>query len=296
MAARSVWKGYLKLAEVICPVSLHAAASTAERVAFHSVNRATGHRVGREYVDSVTGKPVPREAQVKGYETGPEEFVVLEEDEIAATIPQGDKVLDIACFIPCDAVDTVYFDKPYHLSPAGAGAAEPYRLLVEGMRAASVAALAQTVLFRRLRTMLIRPNGMGLVGTTLNFEDEVRPAAQAFDDVADIRIEGEMLDLAKHIIGTKAGGFDPATFDDRYDAALAELVKAKIEGRAIRAKPAPKVSAKGDLLAALRESAGIGAPPPKPAKGKPKPAAKKAAPAKPDAKKPAAPAPRKKAS
>ena len=142
MAARSVWKGYLKLAEVICPVSLHAAASTAERVAFHSVNRATGHRVGREYVDSVTGKPVPREAQVKGYETGPEEFVVLEEDEIAATIPQGDKVLDIACFIPCDAVDTVYFDKPYHLSPAGAGAAEPYRLLVEGMRAASVAAVS----------------------------------------------------------------------------------------------------------------------------------------------------------
>lgn len=284
-AARSVWKGYLKVAEVICPVSLHAAASTAERVAFHSINRSTGHRVGRDYVDSVTGKPVPREAQVKGYETGPEEFVVLEEDEIAATIPQGDKVLDVACFIPCDAVDTVYFDKPYHLSPAGAGAAEPYRLLVEGMRAASVAALAQTVLFRRLRTVLIRPDGDGLVGTTLNFEDEVRPAAQVFDDVPEIEIGDEMLDLAKHIIGTKAGDFDPATFDDRYDTSLAELVKAKIEGRPIHARPAPKVSAKGDLLAALRESAGVGAPPPKPAKAKAK--------ARP---KTSEPAPRKKAS
>lgn len=269
-AARSVWKGYLKVAEVICPVSLHAAASTAERVTFHTINRATGHRVGRDYVDSLTGKPVPREAQVKGYETGPEEFVVLEEDEIAATIPQGDKVLDVTCFIPCDTVDTVYFDKPYHLSPVGAGAAEPYRLLVEGMRAASVAALAQTVLFRRLRTMLIRPDGAGLVGTTLNFEDEVRPAAQAFDEISDIGIEGEMLDLAKHIIATKTGTFDPAEFDDRYDAALAELVKAKIEGRAIRARPTPDVSTKSDLLAALRESAGAGAPPPKPAKAKAK--------------------------
>ena len=64
--ARSVWKGYLKVAEVICPVSLHAAASTAERVAFHTLNRKTGHRVSREYVDGTTGKPVPREAQVKG--------------------------------------------------------------------------------------------------------------------------------------------------------------------------------------------------------------------------------------
>jgi DNA end-binding protein Ku len=241
------------------------------------VDRTTGRRVGREYVDSVTGAPVPREAQVKGYQTGPDDWVVLEEDEIAAVVPEADKVLEITCFIPCDGVDTVYFDKAYHLSPAGAGAGEPYRLLAEGMRAASVAALARTVLFRRLRTMLIRPSGAGLVGTTLNFEDEVRPAAEAFEDIADIAIEGEMLELARHIIATKAGDFDPAGFDDRYDAALAELVKAKIEGRAIRPRPAPRVSAKGDLLAALRESAGMGSPPPKPARAKPKPAPKKPA-------------------
>lgn len=284
-AARSVWKGYLKLAEVMCPVSLHAAASTAERVALHTVNRATGQRVSRAYVDSVTGKPVPREAQVKGYEIGPNDWIVLEEDEIAGTIPDGDKVLDITCFIPCNAVDTVYFDRPYHLAPAGAAAVEPYGLLAEGMRRAAVAALARTVLFRRLRTVLIRPDGAGLIATTLNFEDEVRPVGQAFDDMAEIAIDAEMLDLARHIIATKAGRFDPASFDDRYDAALADLVKAKIDGRPVKARPAPKPSGKDDLLAALRQSAGQGDGPPDG-----RPSAKRVKPVK-----TASPAPRRKA-
>lgn len=279
-AARSVWKGYLRVAEVVCPVSLHAAASTADRVTFHTLNRKTGNRVQRQFVDAETGKPVDRDAQVKGYETGPDEWVVLEPDEIAAAIPDSDKVLDVTCFIPCGSVDTAYFDKPYHLSPAGAGAEEAYRLLVDGMRKKKVAALAQTVLFRRLRTVLIRPNGAGLVGTTLNFDDEVRPAAEVFDDVAEVTIEGEMLDLARHIIDTKAGDFDPSTFDDRYDAALADLVKAKMEGRTIKPKPAPKVSRKDDLLAALRESAGMAgkAAPAKAPKTKAKPASDKPAP------------------
>src|SRR5690606_40054189 len=97
--------------------------------------------------------------------------------------------------------------------------------------------------------------GRGMLANTLNFDYEVRPAEKAFDDLPDLKIKGEMLDLAKHIIETKSGKFDPATFDDRYDAALAELVKAKAEGREIKL---PKREPEGkviDLMAALRESA-----------------------------------------
>lgn len=113
----------------------------------------------------------------------------------------------------------------------------------------------RTVLFRRLRSVLIRAHGDGLIATTLNFDYEVRSAGEAFKDVRAMKIKGEMLDLARHIIDTKMGRFDPAAFDDRYDAALAELVKAKIEGR----KPARPSRQKGakvvDLMEALRQSA-----------------------------------------
>ena len=125
------------------------------------------------------------------------------------------------------------------------------------MRKAKVAALARTVLFRRLRTVLIRPHGAGLIATTLNFDYEVRSSQEAFDDIPDTKIEGEMLDLAKHIINTKKGEFDAKTFDDRYDAAVAELVKAKIEGKALPKKKSPPAAKQNDLLQALRESAGM---------------------------------------
>ena len=128
-------------------------------------------------------------------------------------------------------------------------------MIREGMREASVAALARTVLFRRLRTVLIRPFETGMIATTLHFDHEIRSAEEAFSDIAEIRIEGEMLKLAEHIIETKEGRFDPKNFDDRHDAALADLVRAKIEGRKIDIQK-PKETAKViDLMEALRQSA-----------------------------------------
>src|SRR5262249_51791819 len=148
----------LKVGELTCPVALHAAASTSERIAFHTINRKTGNRVRREFVDQVTGKPVERDAQVKGYETGKDEYVVLTPEEVATAVPAGDKTLSVEAFVPCDEVDTTFLDRPYFLTPDGAVAAEPFALIREGMRAKKVAALAETVLFRRVRTVLVRPD------------------------------------------------------------------------------------------------------------------------------------------
>lgn len=255
MAARAIWKGHLGVGELSCAVALHAAATTSERISFHIVNRKTGNRVRRHYVDEQTGRPVERDDQVKGYETAKGSHVVLEPEEIAAAVPEADKRLAVESFIPCGEVDTVYFDKPYFLTPADDAAEGVFALIREGMRRKKVAALARAVLFRRVRTVLIRPRGCGLLANTLNFDYEVVAAEKAFAGVPDMKIKGEMLDLAKHIIDTKAGEFDPAQFDDRYDAALAELVRAKIEGREI-AKPKKAREGKVvDLMQALRESA-----------------------------------------
>lgn len=255
MAPRANWKGFLKIAEVTCPVALYTAASTSERVAFHTINRATGHRLRRQYVDSDTGKPVERDDQVKGYETGSGDHVILEPEEVAAAVPESNKTLSIEAFIGCDDIDDVYFDKPYYLAPADRHAEEAFTLIRDGMRTKKVAALAQTALFRRVRTLLIRAYGDGLIATTLNFDYEVRSAKEAFDDIPTLKIKGEMLDLAEHIIKTKKGKFDPSKFDDRYEAALADLVKAKAEGRKIEITKESKHEKVVDLMEALRESA-----------------------------------------
>ena len=273
---RSIWKGYLKIDEVTCSVALYAAASSADRIAFHQLNRKTGNRVQRQFVDSGSGKAVAQDDQVKGFEVGPDDFIILEPEEIAATVPSSDKTLTIQSFVGCTDVDAVYFDRPYFIGPDQAHDTEAYALIRDGMKSTKVAALAQTVLFRRLRTMLIRPHGTGLIGTTLNFDYEVRDSEEVFADLPEVRINDEMLDLARHIIATKSGDFDPRSFDDRYDAALKELVQAKLEGRAVpRQKPA-KVVVSDDLMTALRKSAGKDAPAPA-SKRKKTPAKPKAA-------------------
>jgi len=255
---RATWKGYLKIAEVVCPVALYAAASSSERIVLNTVNRATGNRILRQYVDSVTGEPVEKDDQVKGYEVAKGDYVMLTDEDLAAAIPENDKTLAVQAFVGEEDVDDVFFDRPYFLGPADKGAGEAFALIREGLKREKAAAVAEAVLFRRRRSVLIRAQGDGLSATTLHFDYEVRAAEDVFSDVPKVRIKGEMLDLAQHIIKTKAGKFDPDAVHDRYEAALAELVKAKIEGRAIeKPKPQKVVSADG-LLEALRESAGVG--------------------------------------
>lgn len=260
VAPRVNWRGFLKIGELSCPVALYTGASTSERVAFHTVNRATGNRVRREFIDPETEEPVGKEDQIKGYEIDDNNVVLLEPEEVAKAVPESNKTLAVGAFIQCSEIDTLYFDKPYYLAPSGPLANEAFAVVREAMREMKVAALAHAVLFRRYRGVMIRAQGPGLVAHTLNFDYEVRSAKEAFDEIPDLRIEGEMLDLAKHIIQTKAGEFDPSQFSDRYETALAELVRAKIQGREIarpKATAAPKVV---NLLEALRASAGVSKP------------------------------------
>lgn len=255
MASRANWKGRMRLGEISVGVALYTAATTSDRVSLHMINRATGNRLRNEMVDAETGKPVPTEDEVMGYELDSGEYVLFEPEEISAAIPDSDKTLQMEAFLPCRHIDTLYFDRPYFLAAADAASVEAFTLLRDGMDKMKVAALARTVLFRRMRTVMIRPHGAGFLANTLNFDYQVRSAERAFADIPDIKIQAEMLELAEHIISTKVGDFDPSAFDDRYDAALADLVKAKLEGRPPPRRKEPLPDKVVDLMAALRESA-----------------------------------------
>ncbi|MBY5392989.1 Ku protein [Rhizobium leguminosarum] len=253
---RAQWKGFLKFGEVSCGVALYTAASTSDRITFNTINKATGNRVNRIFIDSETEDPVPKEAQTKGFEIENGQYIIIDPEEVSAAIPESNKTLEIEAFIPCSDVDDIYFDKPYYLTPDKMGG-DAFAALRDAMKKSMVAAIARTVLFRRMRTVLIRPHGKGLIASTLNYDYEVRSSEKAFEEMPKLKIQGEMLDLAKHIISTKKGEFDPATFDDRYEAALADLVKAKLEGKSLPKPKKVQVSKPNDLLAALRESAGM---------------------------------------
>ncbi|KRB50945.1 Ku protein [Rhizobium sp. Root708] len=258
MAARASWKGHLKVGDLVCAVGLYTAVSVSERISFNIVNRKTGHRVERQFVDSETGKPLEKDDQVKGYKLDNGDYIMIEGSEISDLAPESDKVLSVQSFVPYEEINKLYFDRAYYLAPVSDDDSEALTLMMRTMRDQKVAAIAEAVLFRKNRTVLIRPQDDCIVATTLSYDYEVRTADSVFKDIPEMKFDKEMLELAGHIIGTKKGEFKPESYEDRYEAALGELVKAKIEGRAPpKQKPRPQGKVI-DLMEALRQSAKLG--------------------------------------
>lgn len=259
MTQRASWRGHLKFADLTCEVGLYSALTSGSRISFNIINRKTGNRVERQYIDSDTGDVVDRDDQIKGYELDNGDHIVIEGDEISRLMPESDKVIRVTHFLACADIDKLYFDRPYYLS-AGEEGEEALSLLARAMDEQKVAALAEAVLFRRNRVLLIRPQGKALVATTLNYDYEVRSQTAVFKSIPDIEFDDEMLELAGHIISTRAGTFDPSDYNDRYNEGLAELVKARMEGRTIPKKAPPEKDNVIDLREALRRSAAEAGP------------------------------------
>jgi DNA end-binding protein Ku len=254
MAPRPNWKGYLKLSLVSCPVALFSATTTSERTSFRTLNRKTGHRVRRQYIDEVTGEPVESDDQVKGYEIGKREFVTVEEDELKAIQLESNHTIEIEEFVARSEVDELFLDTPYYLAPDGRVGEEAFAVIREAMRAEKVVGLARVVLYRRERVLMLAPRGKGFVATSLRYANEVHAADAYFEEIPDLDIPKEMLDLAKHIIEKMTGRFDPSRFQDRYETALVELIRSKQKGMPLKPAPQPRPSNVINLMDALRRS------------------------------------------
>lgn len=231
MAPRPAWKGYLKLSLVSCAVELTNATDHSEKVSFRVINRKTGNTVKRQYVDGVTGKPVAGEDEVKGYEIGDDEYLLVEEDEIDAVQIESSHTLSIEHFVDRADIPAIYFDTPYYVTPSDKVSEEAFAVIREAMARQKKAGIARIVLYRRERPVMIEPFDKGLLLTTLRYDKTVRKPDQIFDDLGKPKLDDELIDLATHIIDKKQAAFDPTGFEDRYETALLELIQAKQKGR-----------------------------------------------------------------
>jgi DNA end-binding protein Ku len=253
MALRSNWKGYLKLSLVSCAVALYPATSTSQRVRFNILNRETGHRIKNLRVDAETGEPVPEEDQVRGYKQG-NRYVLVEDDELDNVVLESTHTIEIEEFIPRDEVDEIYLDESYYLLPEDKVAYEAFAVIREAMRTEDVVGLARVVMYRRERLLMLSPRDKVIMATVLRYNAEVRKEKDYVGDLPSIKMTPDMLDLAAHIVHTRTGHFDPRKFEDRYEDALRDLIKAKRAGKAIPGAPEPKTGNVINLMDALRSS------------------------------------------
>ena len=258
MAARAYWKGQIRLALVSIPVEIYSATKSGAAVAFHQIHEPSGKRVKYEKVVPGIG-PVDAEEILKGYEYEKGHYVLLDEDEIAAVKLESKKTLELTQFVDYDAIDPIYYEKPYYVVPADDLAEEAFVVLREALRKTRKIGLGQLALRGREYVVSLKPCGRGLVLETLRYSDEVHRASGYFRDIPDSKPEEDLLDLATTLIAKKAGDFDASQFHDRYIDALKDLIERKRKGRTIQtsdedAKPDARGGNVVDLMAALKKS------------------------------------------
>jgi DNA end-binding protein Ku len=255
MAVRAYWKGSLKLSLVSCPVLLYPASTSVDKTRFHMINRETGNRLKQQMVDSETGDVVEADQKGRGYELKKGEYVEVEKQELEAVQIESNHTIDIDSFVPKDEIDKRYLNHPYYIAPDGKAGADAFAVIRDAMKNQDRVALARIVLTNREHVIAIEPLGKGLLGTTLRYPYELRDEDEYFESIGNPKISKDMIELASHILDTKAAHFDPSKFKDEYESALKTLVRRKAAGKPVRIEQhAEKTGNVISLMDALKQS------------------------------------------
>jgi DNA end-binding protein Ku len=282
---RTTWNGSISFGLVTIPVGLAPATKPAARqsdVAFRQLHRECGTPIRQKRWCPVHDREVEADEIVKGWEITKGQFVTIEDADLEA-IEQHDtsRAIDISRFVQLEEVDPIYFDRTYFLVPAGAEAQRrPYVLLLEAMKQSGVAALGRFVLAGKEKLCLIRPMGDALALETLFVYEDVKDHAEIDEAVGGADVKKPELDLAKQIISSLQGPFEPeAELRSEYREKMRDLLEAKAAGQEITApEPAEELAPAVDLMEALRASvAAAKTAKPKAAAAEKKPAARKRA-------------------
>jgi DNA end-binding protein Ku len=251
---RTIWNGSISFGLVNIPIGL-AVATQRTDVSFRTLHRECKTPIKQKRYCPVHERDVGPDEIVKGWEFVKGEYVIVEEDDLEAVALQRSNSIEILRFVKLEEVDPVFFDRTYYLAPADAEAQRrPYVLLLRAMEDTGMAAIGKFVLWGKENLCLIRPQGNSLALETLFFAEDVRAKRDIEDAVAESDVKDAELDLARQVIESISGEFDPEEFRNEYRDDLRQMLEAKLGGQEIaKPEPAPETPVI-DLMEALKAS------------------------------------------
>lgn len=256
--ARSIWNGVISFGLVNISVSLHNAV-TRKNVRFNQIDARSGSRIKQKRVSSLDDTEVPSGQIVKGYEIASGEYVIVEEDELMALDPVGQRTIDIEEFVDLDDIDPVFYDAAYYVVPNGP-VLKPYQLLVQAMTEQKKVAIGHFVMRTKQYVATIRPVDGYLVLSTMVYADEINDpmALPELAALADTDVSPRELEMAETLIESLAAeAFAPEKYRDTYREQVLALIERKAlgEGTVVQAvEAAPSTTNVVDLMNALEAS------------------------------------------
>jgi DNA end-binding protein Ku len=249
---RAIWSGAISFGLVSVPVKLYPAIQQKD-VSFHQLDESSGARIKYKRVSAKSGREVPYEKIVKGYETGKGSYVVVKPEELEAIDPKATHSIDIEDFVDLEEIDPIYFEHTYYLAP-GPGGTKAYHLLLEALKDSGKVAIGKVVIRTKQYLAAIRPYDGILALETMYFPDEIREAEDLKPDRT--RITDKELKMARQLIESMSSSFDPEKYKDEYRARVMELIKKKARKPeyTVEEEVAEEPAAVTDLMEALRRS------------------------------------------
>ena len=271
---RTIWNGSINFGLVSIPIGL-AVAQQRKDVSFRTLHRECGTPIKQKRWCPFHERDVEADELVKGWEVAKGQFVMVEESDLEAVALTRSQSIDIKRFVDLDEVDPIYFDRAYYLAPADADAQRrPYVLLLRAMQEANVAAIGKFVLWGKENLCLIRPLGESLALETLYYAEDIRVRDEIDEAVAETEVQEPELEMARQLVASLVGEFDPEEFVNEYRSELRAMLEAKLAGEEIVAPEQPAPAQVVDLMEALKESVAQARKQKAPAEKK-KPAARK---------------------
>jgi DNA end-binding protein Ku len=252
---RAIWSGAISFGLVNIPVKLYSAVSR-KTVRFHQLDSEDNQRIQQKRVNPRTGEEVAYENLVKGYEIGPDRYVVITPEELEGLAPEKTRTIDIEDFVDLDQIDPIYYDHPYYLAP-DTGAGKAYKLLLDAMTEANKVAIARVVIRSKENLVAIRPRDDVLTMETLLFSDEVidPDKLDEIPEAVDGKTTKKELAMAQQLIDSLSSDFEPEKYRDEYRDRVLDMIERKAQGEEIVVEaPEEKPKEVPDLMAALEAS------------------------------------------
>ena len=258
--ARPFWTGQIQISLVSFSVNLFPATESKAEIKFHQLSRSTGERIRHQ---KVTGEgeegPVEKNDIVKGYEYRKGEYVMIEPDEIKNLRVPSKHTIEVIQFVDTNEINPEYYEKPYFVVPEDDTQAEAFTVVRKALQTTRKVALGKIAFSGREHIIAVSAPSddklPGMFAYTMRYAEELRKPASYFADIKKTAVEADQLSLAKELIKRKTAKFDPEKFADQYEAALRELVEAKIQHLPVpQEEPVRKTAKVMNLMDALRKS------------------------------------------
>jgi DNA end-binding protein Ku len=274
---RPYWSGQIQISLVSFGVKLFPATEAKSEIRFHQLNRKTGERVKYQKTSGGDEERVEKTDIVKGYEYRKGEYIQIEPEEIEQLRIPSKHTLEVTQFVDAEELDPEFFEKPYFVVPENDVQAEAFAVVRKALQETKKIALGKIAFGGREHLMGVTAAddaaGPGMMAYMMRYAEELRNPTEYFKDIRKVMVDEDQLSLAKELIKRKAAKFAPEKFTDEYEAALREMVEAKVKHAPVpKDEPAAQSGKVINLMDALRKSVGEDAS--SASAGKKKPAAK----------------------